>query len=74
MDNKPEAYGMGLLVYEVICLLANFYIISKKCNKKCLNSSESLWKGFGKFFWYSFKISLSGWLLYIFLDCMTVML
>ena len=74
MDNKSEAYGMGLLVYEVICLLANFYIIFKKCNKKCLNSSEPLWKGFGKFFWYSFKISLSGWLIYVFLDAMTVML
>ena len=27
-----------------------------------------------EFFWYSFKISLSGWLIYVFLDAMTVML
>ena len=74
MGNKALAYGVALLIYEVVCLLANVYIVFKKCHPKSRNNELSAMKGLGGFFWYSFKISMTGWLLYVFLDCMTVML
>lgn len=74
VDDKALGYGLALLAYEVFCLAANMYIIIRKCDPRCRNNSLSAFKGMGRFFWYSIKVSMSSWLLYIFLDVMTVML
>jgi len=67
-------YGAALLVYEIMCLLFNIRLSYKKCNKLTRDTSLPVLDGFGTFCCDSIKISMTSWLMYVFLDSMIIIL